>query len=115
MRRKIEPEQEIELPAGLRTLGTQQLDLWPKQPDVSEPMAKDKRRKVYPYWIVLLERSGPKPAGLVPTIEVIHTWRFAWTRKWALDLARQAQAEGWTVVDIVAGSKNHIIHKYTGL
>jgi hypothetical protein len=85
----------------------------PTQPN--EFIEQDVPTKTKKVWYVLLERVTPPPAGKLFGTTYEKSWRFAHTKKWARDQARAAELEGWKVIDIFPGTKEHISHKYRGL
>lgn len=66
-------------------------------------------------YYVLLERAVPDPTRPFNAMRTMKSWTFAYTKAYARKLARRARDEGWTVIDIGFGTKEHISHKFRRL
>lgn len=121
MRSKIANEVDVRLPKGLGNI----LANFPKDPKPTkqtEITADDPnevpKNSADNIWYVILEKwekCEPRWAGDLNPMKKEIKWDWAFTRKFARDLARAAQKEGWKVIDVCKGTKKHVSNKYIGL
>ena len=116
MESKVAPKLETGvLVPGRRTVAKEVAALKFQQELFRPPMEKYQPGKTL--YFVLLERfekiDSEFPFG-VSTRKILD-WKWAFTKKWARDQARRAEADGWKVVDISRGTICHPSHKFLGL